>query len=101
MNSFVVRTNVNELIVSIKNVKRDVVDIYIYGMNHEFDINDNGLPVIPTLYIEHAKRGVNATFNDIFAEVERGINYHFVFNDTAKKEFKEWLENRLNAKDIY
>lgn len=102
MSSFVVRTDVKDLTVCIENsIKTGEVDIFIYGMNYIPGRDEYYNLREPGFYLEHCRRGVHATLTDIFTEVERGVNYHFIWNDTNKKEFKEWLEARLNEKDIY
>lgn len=99
MSSFAVKTNVKDLIVSIENVKRGVVDIFIHGMTYIPGTN-NGLPSVPTFYLDHCRRGVRATWTDILAEVERGVNYHFIWDAFNRKEFESWLETRLFTQDI-
>lgn len=93
MNSFVVRTYVNELIVSIENVRPGFVHIFIHRMNYQSEQ--------PSFYLEHASRGIKANFEDILAEVKRMILYHFIWTHESEVEFKEWLENQLNSKHIY
>ena len=101
MSSFVVRTNVRDLVVSIENVERGVVDIFIHGMTY---IPNTNLPIgssdTPKFYLEHARKGVSANFNDIFNEVKRGVNYHYIRSEFSKEEFKTWLNERLSNQDI-
>lgn len=100
MSSFVVRTNVNDLLVSVENVERGVVDIFIHGIGYIPGENEWGQPHVPYFYLKHARRGVCATFTKIMEEVQRGVNYHFVWDEFNKKEFESWLETRLFTQDI-
>lgn len=95
MSSFAIRTNVKDLIVTIESTERGPVlaDIFIHKVNY---ISTNE----PTFSLEYAKRGVRATFTDILKEVEYGVNYHYILNETNKKEFMKWLKARISMQDI-
>lgn len=100
MSSFAIRTNVKDLLVTIESPTRGIADIFIHGITYIPEQDPMKLPSSPTFYLEHAKRGVRATFIDILKEVERGVNYHFIWDEFNKKEFENWLEARLFMQDI-